>query len=88
MGGKVAAAVGAVLIRVGVNVGTTVGADAPPWEITGKKRVNARPTGSLACPGIDSAERAGKNDDWVAKARRPTNTKTAMRFIKNLSLVR
>jgi hypothetical protein len=88
VGGKVAAAVGAVLIRVGVTVGTTVGDDAPPWEITGKKRVNARCNAPSACSGIDSAEWAGKNGHWVVMARRQTNTKTAMRFIKNLSLVR
>jgi hypothetical protein len=88
VGGKVAAAVGAVLIRVGVNVGTTVGADAPPLEMTGKKRVNARCNAPSACSGIDSAEWAGKNGHWVVMARRQTNTKTAMRFIKNLSLVR
>lgn len=85
VGGKVAAAVGAVLIKVGVNVGTTVGDEAPPCVMTGKKSVNARCDAPSACPGIDSAEWAGKNDHLVAMARRPTNTKIATRFMKNLS---
>ena len=85
VGGRVAAAVGAVLIRVGVNVGTTVGDEAPPWVMTGRKSVNARCNAPSACPGIDSAEWAGKNDQWVARASRPTNTKITTCFMKNLS---
>lgn len=79
------AAVGAVLIRVGVNVGTTVGDDAPPWEMTGKKSVNARLAAPLASPGPVSAECAGTNDHLIAMATRPTITKIATRFMKNLS---
>lgn len=62
VGVSVGAAVGAVLTNVGVNVGTKVGDDVPPWEMTGKKSVKTEPDAPSTCPGLVSAEYAGKSD--------------------------